>query len=180
MSNFHYMRGSNGASGEFSTSGLIDMINSIENSKNMTMIEIGSYIGESTIIFAEHFKNVISIDPHLDYSEINSDNYPKFSLVYEEFIKNISKYDNVKHIRKSSDEAVVDILEKVDFVYIDGLHTYDQVVKDITNYRNVIKEGGILGGHDYNFIPSVTKAVDDILGSPEYIFKDFSWYTRKF
>ena len=38
---------------------LIKYINDIRPTNEMTMIEIGSYIGESTKIFCEHFKEVI-------------------------------------------------------------------------------------------------------------------------
>jgi len=52
-----------------STNGLISMINYIEkfrNTKEMRMIEIGSYTGESAVIFAKYFKEVISVDPFID------------------------------------------------------------------------------------------------------------------
>ena len=38
--------------------GLLSMINDLGDTKNMTMIEIGSYMGESTIMFAKKFKKV--------------------------------------------------------------------------------------------------------------------------
>lgn len=173
-----YMRGENGASGQFSTIGLIDMINSISNTKEMTMIEIGSYIGESTILFAKNFKKVISIDPHFNYDEIDSNKYAHFNIIQNEYFKNISKFDNIQYIRKTSDDAINDIIEKVDFVYIDGLHTYEQTKQDIINYKKVIKNNGIIGGHDYNYLQSVTQAVNDVLGVPEYTFRDYSWYKK--
>lgn len=179
MSNFLYMRGENGASGKFSTSGLLDMIHSIGNTKSMTMIEIGSYIGESTTIFAQNFKEVLAIDPHETYQEIDENKFAPSHLVYDEFIKNISKYNNIKHIRKTSDDAHINIYNTYDFVYIDGLHTYEQVKKDILNYKPYIKEAGIIGGHDYldNWI-GVKKAVDEMLGVPDFTFSDSSWYKK--
>jgi predicted O-methyltransferase YrrM len=173
------MRGANGASGSFSTSGLLDMIHSIGNTKEMTMIEIGSYIGESTIMFAENFKKVLAIDPHQTYDEIDENKYAPSHLVYDEFIKNTKTFNNIEHIRKTSDDAFLDIKEMFDFVYIDGLHTYEQVKKDILNYKPLIKETGIIGGHDYihNWV-GVVNAVDEILGRPDFIFNDSSWYKK--
>ena len=49
---------------EHYSQGLEDLILHIQkhsDTKNMTMVEIGSYAGESTIIFAKHFKNVIAL-----------------------------------------------------------------------------------------------------------------------
>ncbi len=68
------------------------------------------------------------------------------------------------HIMRS-EKAIKKIKEKLDYVYIDGGHTYDIVKKDIKDYWKKIKEGGILAGHDMeNSSPSgikkgVTEAV---------------------
>lgn len=177
-SNFYKMRAGN------YHSGLIDLINYLEeHSKNMDMIEIGSYLGESTILFAQKFNKIISIDPFLDNydmeDEVCKDNYANFDLVYEEFKKNTKDYKNITHIRKLSDDAVNDITEKVDFVYIDGLHQYEQVKKDIINYMPFVKSGGFIGGHDYlGSWVGVKAAVDELIGKPDLVFQDSSWLKR--
>ena len=82
--------------------GLLSMINDLGDTKNMIMIEIGSYLGESTIMFAQKFKKVITIDPFInnyDDSEYPI-KYEALSVVYEKFLKNISVYNNIFHIRK--------------------------------------------------------------------------------
>ncbi len=53
--------------------------------------------------------------------------------------------------------------KSIDFVFIDGDHSYDAVIKDIKAWLPKIKTGGILSGHDYE-IPSVKKACHDVLG----------------
>jgi predicted O-methyltransferase YrrM len=162
------------------TNGLLDMISNLGDTSNMTMIEIGSYIGESTILFAEKFKNVISIDPFLEsYDEVPLDNMVNSEIIYNKFLENISKYNNIVHIKKTSCDAFEDIQEKVDFVYIDGLHAYEQVKKDIYNYRKIIKEGGTIAGHDYSkgWI-GVMNAVNESLGLPDKVFSDYSWIKK--
>jgi predicted O-methyltransferase YrrM len=37
----------------------------------------------------------------------------------------------------------------IDFVFIDGDHSYDQVLKDLINYGLKVKPGGIVAGHDW-------------------------------
>lgn len=37
-----------------------------------------------------------------------------------------------------------------DFVYLDANHFYDDVVKDIKSWLPMVREGGYLGGHDYD------------------------------
>jgi len=52
--------------------------------------------------------------------------------------------------------------DSLDFVYIDGEHTYDAVSNDIDVWWPKLKENGILSGHDYNDVnPGTIKAVDE-------------------
>jgi hypothetical protein len=48
----------------------------------------------------------------------------------------------------------------LDFVYLDGNHTYDFVKQDLNAWYNKVKVGGILAGHDYP-LKSVKQAVDE-------------------
>ena len=115
---------------------LIDAIDSLRPTKEMTMIEIGSYAGESTEIFAQHFEYVIAIDPYNENYDPNdiTCSYAPLSEVLKSYEERMSKYDNVSLLQATSDDAVKFVTLKADFVYIDGLHTYDQVKKDIENF----------------------------------------------
>jgi predicted O-methyltransferase YrrM len=157
---------------------LEDLIKQIDDKS--TMVEIGSYLGESTVIFAKYFDKVISIDPYLDNYDPNdiACTLAPFEDVYQQFLKNISSFKNIQHIRKKSDDAVDDI-KNISFLYIDGMHTYDQVKKDILNYISKINKGGFIGGHDYHPVWSgVVQAVDECVGTPDMIFEDFSWIKK--
>lgn len=145
-----------------------------------TMVEIGSYLGESTKIFAKYFDKVISIDPFIDNYDLNdvACSFAPFSEVYKQFLINIEQFNNIQHIRKTSDDAIHEI-KKVDFVYIDGMHTYDQVKKDIINYLPKIKKGGVIAGHDYHPAWSgVMEAVHECIGTPDKVYQDFSWIKK--
>jgi hypothetical protein len=53
-------------------------------------------------------------------------------------------------VRKTSEIASKDYKNNsLDFVFIDGDHSYDGVFNDITNWFPKIKIGGIISGHDY-------------------------------
>ena len=69
---------------------MIDWINTIRPTSEMRMIEIGSYVGESTMVFAEHFKEVVSVDPYINDYDLTDDacHHAPFDKVYAEFIKN--------------------------------------------------------------------------------------------
>jgi hypothetical protein len=66
--------------------------------------------------------------------------------------------------------------EFLDFVYIDGMHTYEQVKKDILNYKEIIKSNGFVGGHDFHtgFV-GVMRAIKDTIGLNVQKFVDTSW-----
>jgi SAM-dependent methyltransferase len=55
----------------------------------------------------------------------------------------------------------------LDFVFLDGNHTYESVTEDLSVWWPKIKPGGFLGGHDYDsHWPDVVRAVDDFFGHP--------------
>ncbi len=51
-------------------------------------------------------------------------------------------------IRATSDEFFLENSEKFDCIFIDGLHEYDQVKKDISNSLKFLNENGIILLHD--------------------------------
>ena len=73
-------------------------------------------------------------------------------------------------IEKFSEIAVQEIpYNSLDFVYIDGDHSYDYCMTDIILYARRVKPGGIVSGHDYvspgeyrhKYDINVREAVDD-------------------
>lgn len=66
--------------------------------------------------------------------------------------------DKIVIIREMSNNAIINIKEELDFVYIDGNHIYKFVLEDIKNYYPKVKVGGIIGGHDFH-LPEVRTAV---------------------
>jgi len=161
----------------------IDYVSKSIDITQATMIEIGSFTGESTVMFAARFKKVISVDPFITYavvsqiSTLRKYKQDKWDQVMETFKERTKPFANITHLRLLSDEAVEKINEPIDFVYIDGSHTYEQCKKDIQNYLSLIKENGIIGGHDYQKgFPGVVKAVNEVFGAPDIVFgTDGNW-----
>ena len=68
---------------------------------------------------------------------------------YRSARKRLEKY-NCELVRKTSMEALNDFQDNsLDFVYLDGDHTFKNVVLDICGWIKKVKIGGILSGHDF-------------------------------
>ena len=82
-----------------------------------------------------------------DYLEIGCDQDQLFSKIK---IQNKVGVDPSSggNVRKTSDEFFKENENKFDIVFIDGLHTYEQVKKDILNSLKCLKENGIILVHD--------------------------------
>ena len=90
---------------------------------------------------------LIKKNNYTNYLEIGCDQNQLFSKV---IIDNKIGVDPVSggNIRKTSDDFFKENNDKFDIVFIDGLHTYQQVKKDILNSVNCLNENGIILVHD--------------------------------
>ena len=82
--------------------------------------------------------------------------------LYQQAKKNLEGL-NVEFVRKKSTEAVLDFKDaSLDFVYIDALHDFDNIMLDLIHWTPKVKPGGIVSGHDYMvvFRCGVIPAVD--------------------
>jgi len=161
--------------GEQLRQGLRDLVETLPECD--TMVEVGSFAGESTEIFAESgkFKKIYAIDP---WDEGYLKLIPKkhshtMRDVRKEFDKRMARFDFIVPMQMTGTEAAI-LIGDVDFVYIDGLHDYDSVLEDLQVW---IPRTKIIAGHDYtNPKPNgVKKAVLETLGQPDKIFKDWSF-----
>ena len=162
------------------------LVNLLKHKTNLIGLEIGCYAGVNANYLLDnlHIKELHGVDPYVPYVDWNGgltchsqDNAEKIAE------ERLNKYPNfIKH-KKTSDDAVGDFEDfKFDFIFIDGLHTYEQVLKDCKNYYSKLKPGGVFSGHDYTNISAVNKAVNEFAKKVnKEIFKieTDSWYLIK-
>jgi predicted O-methyltransferase YrrM len=128
------------------------MIKDLGETKDKTMIEIGSFIGESTVIFAGHFKHVSAIDPfQSDYDPEDPTSKFNFDEVYEEYKRRIEpEKEKVTTYKLTSNDALSVLHgQKFDFIYIDGDHTAKGVYTDAHLSWDKLKPYGIMAFDDY-------------------------------
>jgi len=86
-----------------------------------------------------------------------------FDRLFERTGQRLSAFgERVQQIRLDSVEATQQINEPLDFVYIDGDHSYQGIRADLEAWFPLVREGGIIAGHDYGqpAFPGVKAAAD--------------------
>lgn len=116
--------------------------------ENFKYLEIGSFEGNSAIFVSSNFpkSEITCVDPWINYEEINSINVTNVEKIFDQNIKNLT---NIKKIKDTSDYFFIKNNQKYNFIYIDGYHKYEYVLKDCLNSWEALLPGGILACDDY-------------------------------
>ena len=152
--------------------------------KGLMGVEIGVLRGEHalTLLKRLHVKRLYLVDPYACYGK-----YPRkpFKQKYiddarKAAYKKFSKDARVNLVYEFSKEAASKIPDNLDFVYIDGNHTYEYVRDDIENYYPKVKHGGVLGGHDFSGRwPGVQRAVVEFIQGKNWYLDYPDWWVVK-
>ena len=128
----------------------------------------GAEIGVSTGYYSKWLFSRIRglklycIDPWIAYPEYVEHHTPEGQVVLNQNFEKTKERlagKNAIFIKKYSMDAVKDFAdESLDFVFIDGNHSFEFAVNDIAEWSKKVKKGGIIAGHDYwNSIDKTTK-----------------------
>jgi len=133
-------------------------------------IEIGVAKGDNALSILQELpiEELILIDPYIPYEDTSGST--DYSAEYATARAKLAAYPQVVWLRKTSESAGKELRseEAVDFVYIDGNHSFEFVKNDITLYYPLITNNGIIGGHDYTpFYDSVMRAVNEFAEQTE-------------
>jgi Methyltransferase domain len=149
-------------------------------------VEVGCECGVFASRFLErwHGAMMYCVDPFEPYPEMPFDRTADIMI---SAIKLAPHVPRVKIIRSSSVEGakIIAPLHRIDFVYLDGAHEYEDVVTDIAAWWPIIHSGGILSGHDYGREhKGVAKAVDELCQREKLELNrlkcdDINWWVRK-
>ena len=128
--------------------------------KGGTFLEIGCAFGQTTRSLSKK-GFVVAVDPFIEdeRKQIMGEYFEDITL---EFMKNIREKNVCFFPLKSEDAEVLwskEINREFDFIFIDGLHTYEQVKKDYA-WIKFLKKGGYVAFHDTN-MPEINKFVEE-------------------
>jgi predicted O-methyltransferase YrrM len=139
----------------------------------MHFVEVGAWKGRSSAFMAVEIANSgkkIQFDC-IDTWEGDpneqghmEDEHVREGKLYEHFLDNMKPVEGYYKPVRASSTAAANLYEdnSLDFVFIDAAHDYDNVTADIAAWLPKVKEGGLIGGHDWGH-PPVARAVQDSL-----------------
>ena len=150
--------------------------------EDFVMVELGSFHGTSTRFFSLFVDKVYSVDVY-DYHVPPTGRIPEMDKMFVEaesiFLERTKDYDNIVKIKKPSVEAAKDFEDgSLDCVYVDAEHLYDYIRSDIQAWKDKIKDGGVLCGHDYdhNHSASISSILNEFGLMNEFTtYSDTSW-----
>lgn len=131
-------------------------------------MEIGVWYGDNSteILSALNVKKLYLIDPYLTYEDSNED--------YSQELLNKARSIAIKRLKDCIWTDGNSDIEPLDFVYIDGNHSYLSVRGDIYLALSLVKKGGVIGGHDYTMdYPGVVRAVTEIFPEHNHLTPDW-------
>ena len=116
-------------------------------------------------LFVENFDKKLNFEFPKDYSRLDMINYFIKKNNYKSYLEigcdknqifsqiSLNKKIGVDpysggNVRKTSDDFFRENAEKFDLIFIDGLHVYDQVKRDIINSINFLNKEGVILVHD--------------------------------
>jgi autotransporter strand-loop-strand O-heptosyltransferase len=149
-------------------------------------MEIGTDQGGSFAIWSKLSNDGIRISVDMPHGQFGRSDYDEYER--DEYLKSLGS--NVTMLWGSSHdytmlEEVESVLsgELLDFLFIDGDHTYDGVKQDYEMYRHLVKPGGWIGFHDTKdteFHRNANCRVDQLWSELKGIKMDFIDYRSEF
>lgn len=163
--------------------------------------EIGIWMGNTSTQFLKkglkkfYMVDAYSIEPYTNSTEVDFQIYlakyaaitgeiapAGFQRYYDRVYEEIkSRFESIKETvicRTTSDKWFEQFDgEKLDWIYVDGDHSYEGCLKDLNNAMKIVKPGGKILGDDYGWPkkddddesiyhkPGVTKAVDTFINN---------------
>lgn len=148
--------------------------------KPKLIIEVGCYVGMSTIALAKACPNAkIAVVDHFRGNHDDALGSKDPDLVRATFARNMGeRLDRTVFIYEGLSEFWSEHwpLCRAELIHLDAAHDYHSVARDINGWKKHLVHGGILCGHDFNLsCPGVVQAVLD------FGFDDFEgrmWWRR--
>lgn len=155
----------------------------IDANRFQNIVELGIYTAQTTKFLLKNcpsIKKYFAIDTWSVVPSDNGINYGKMAFysqdfwdtIYSKVLKLQIYFKDLQIIRASSLEACFLFKSSsIDLVYIDTTHSYQDTMAEIKAWQFIVRDGGILAGHDYGKSRDKGYQVDTAVN--EYFGKTF-------
>jgi hypothetical protein len=163
--------------------------------QNSIGVELGVWKGDSSEKFLQRARHIHLVDPWSVTPYKDSDEFGDYDGYLTRYSKLVgsrnpadfqSYYDNIAESVKlrfkakpvtihrcTTDDFFSKFKEKVDWVYVDALHSYDGCLSDLRKSREIINAGGFIIGDDYGNKEGVVRAVDQFIRETGLVLDNF-------
>jgi hypothetical protein len=122
--------------------------------KPLVGAEIGVASGDNALSILKilPMKKLFLIDPYLKTDTnpyLKAWGSEKLTRAESEAKRKLAKFSSIEWLNITSDAAAKRVGSNLDFVYVDGVHSFEGVKSDFELYYPLLNEDGIIGGHDY-------------------------------
>ena len=143
-----------------------------------SIVEIGSWKGRSTFVLCQGTEGTVSAVDTFKGSANDAEHLRLVAQaggsVYPDFMRNMAGCQNLSVFQKRSIDAA-EIHPDVDMVFIDGGHSYEEVLADLRAWKPRARK--LICGHDWQF-ESVRLAVKEILGDVQTGKRGSLWWKK--
>jgi len=127
------------------------------------IVEIGSYLGGSSTFLSLAARSKGGMLYCIDTWKNEGMTEGKRDT-FEEFCKNIeSVKDYITPLRGYSTDIAKTFEKKIDLLFIDGGHSYEDVKDDVEAWFPKVKDGGIVVFHDIGWAEGVIRVVNEFV-----------------
>jgi len=128
--------------------------------RNSIAVEIGSYIGASSLMIAKGLRRKSKLYC-IDTWENDAMSEGKW-YTYELFQENIRIVKKkIIPVKSKSVDAAEKFKGAVDFIFIDGDHSYQAVKSDVDSWFNKLEHNGLIIMHDIGWADGVIKVIEE-------------------
>jgi predicted O-methyltransferase YrrM len=119
------------------------------------VLQIGAYCGDASVWLLNNVVTgsrswLVDVDTWQGSNEADH-GVLDFSEVEEFYLDQIKRYNHVGRFKGTSDEYFALGPAPFDFIYVDGAHTAEQVLRDAVNADRYLKVGGMIAFDDYKW-----------------------------
>lgn len=142
-----------------SGSGLEEVLVKHFGDKKFVGAEIGVCLAATTELFMKKVPNIekyYAIDSYPAYTDWNGADFneERQSLMKQYAVDVLKPYaDKIEFVYEDSTEYSQKVEDNsLDFIFIDGDHSYEGFLRDLQNYFSKVKSGGIVSGDDISLV----------------------------